>query len=183
MPNATIKIENIRFILTLDPERRTIRDGSIIVEASRITQVGKTVDLKEIPAEMVIDGSEMVATPGFINGHLHISYAHATRGIFPDSLNPVDYLGRVFQLANQMHPEEEYLTSLLALTECLKYGTTTIVDPGSTRYPDACMKAYEESGGKGDYRGIRDRFTEPYQLAASKPSGRGTTDGEYGQAV
>ena len=148
MPDATIKMDKVRFILTLDPERRIIRDGSIVIEGSRITHVGKSADLKDIPADRVIDGSEMVATPGFTNGHLHISYAHATRGIFPDSMNPVDYLGRVFQLANQMRPEEEYLTSLLALTECLKYGTTTIVDPGSTRYPDACMKAYEESGAR-----------------------------------
>ena len=148
MPDATIKIDNIRFILTLDPERRIIRDGSIVIEGSRITRVGKSAELKDIPAGRVIDGSEMVATPGFTNGHLHISYAHATRGIFPDSMNPVEYLGSVFRLANEMRPEEEHLTSLLALTECLKYGTTTIVDPGSTRYPDACMKAYEESGAR-----------------------------------
>ena len=148
MPDATIKIDNLRFILTLDPERRIIRDGSIVIEGSRITRVGKSAELKDIPAGRVIDGSEMVATPGFTNGHLHISYAHATRGIFPDSMNPVEYLGSVFRLANEMRPEEEYLTSLLALTECLKYGTTTIVDPGSTRYPDACMKAYEESGAR-----------------------------------
>ena len=68
MPNATVKIENVRFILTLDPGRRIIRDGSIIVEGSRITQVGKATDLKDVPADRVIDGSEMVATPGFING-------------------------------------------------------------------------------------------------------------------
>ena len=148
MSNATVKIENVRFILTLDPERRIILDGSIVIEGSRITQVGKAADLKDVPAEKMIDGSEMVATPGFINGHLHISYAHATRGIFPDSMDPVDYLGNVFRLANQMRPEEEYSTSLLALTECLKYGTTTIVDPGSTRYLDVCMKAYEESGAR-----------------------------------
>ena len=148
MPNATVKIENIRFILTLDPGRRIIRDGSIIVEGSRITQVGKAADLKDVPADKVIDGSEMVATPGFINGHLHISYAHATRGIFPDSLEPVDYLGNVFRLALQMRPEEEYHTSLLALTEALKYGTTTVLDPGTTRYPDSCIKAYEESGAR-----------------------------------
>ena len=148
MPNATVKIENVRFILTLDPERRIIRDGAIVVEGSRITQVGKAADLKDVPADRVIDGSEMVATPGFINGHLHISYAHATRGIFPDSLEPVDYLGNVFRLALQMRPEEEYNTSLLALTEALKYGTTTVVDPGTTRYPDSCIKAYEESGAR-----------------------------------
>ena len=40
-----------------------------------------------------------------------------------------------------MTPEEEYYTSLLALTELLKYGTTTLVDPGSTKHQDACIEA------------------------------------------
>ena len=39
-----------------------------------------------VEGDSVIDASEMVVTPGFINGHMHISYAHATRGIFPDDL-------------------------------------------------------------------------------------------------
>ena len=148
MPDATTKIDNIRFILTLDGGRRIIRDGAIVVEGSRISRVGKASDLKDVSVDRVIDGSEMVATPGFINGHLHISYAHATRGIFPDTLAPVDYLTNVFKLALQMSPEEEYHTSLLALTECLKYGTTTVVDPGTTRNPDVCIRAYEESGAR-----------------------------------
>ena len=39
-------------------------------------------------ADRVIDAREMVVTPGFCNNHMHISYAHATRGIFPDNLDP-----------------------------------------------------------------------------------------------
>lgn len=148
MPGTTTKIDNIRFILTLDSGRRIIRDGAIVVDGSRISHVGKASDLKDVAADKVIDASEMVATPGFINGHLHLSYAHATRGIFPDRLEPVDYLTNVFKLALQMKPEEEYYTSLLALTECLKYGTTTVVDPGTTRFPGECIKAYEESGAR-----------------------------------
>ena len=156
MPNATVKIENVRFILTLDPERRIIRDGAIVVEGSRITRVGKAADLKDIPADRVIDGSEMVATPGFINGHLHISYAHATRGIFPDSLEPVDYLGNVFRLALQMRPEEEYHTSLLALTEALKYGTTTVVGPWHHPLSRLLHQGLRGIGGKGHHRGVGD---------------------------
>jgi cytosine/adenosine deaminase-related metal-dependent hydrolase len=93
----------------------------------------------------VIDAREMVVTPGFVNGHMHISYAHATRGIFPDSLGR-RYLPHVFQLQSAMTPEEEYATSLLGITELLKYGTTCLLDPGSTKHPDACLRAYEESG-------------------------------------
>jgi len=32
MPITTVKIENARYILTLDPQRRIIRDGSIMIE-------------------------------------------------------------------------------------------------------------------------------------------------------
>jgi 5-methylthioadenosine/S-adenosylhomocysteine deaminase len=77
---------------------------------------------------------------------MHISYAHATRGIFPDNLDPMVYLSNVFTLQGAMTEEDEYYTTLLGITELLKYGTTCFVDPGSTKYLDACMQAYEEAG-------------------------------------
>lgn len=142
---ATLKIQGARFILTVDTERRIIEDGSILVDGQRIVQVGKSSDMESVPADQVIDASEMVITPGFCNGHMHVSYAHATRGIFPDDLGP-DYLPNVFKLQGVMTEDEEYHTSLLGITELLKYGTTCFMDPGSTKYLDACMQAYEESG-------------------------------------
>jgi cytosine/adenosine deaminase-related metal-dependent hydrolase len=146
MSNGTLKIEGARFILTVDPRRRIIRDGSIMIEGQRITQVGKASELAAVPADRVIDAREMVVTPGFCNGHMHISYAHATRGIFPDDLDPGEYLANVFKLQSAMTEEEEYHTSLLGITELLKYGTTCLLDPGSTKYLDACLQAYQESG-------------------------------------
>ena len=145
MPDERLKIHGARFILTVDPQRRIIKDGSVVIEGQRIVQVGKASDLEDVPADRVIDAGEMVLTPGLCNGHMHISYAHATRGIFPDDLGP-DYLPNVFRLQSAMTAEEEYLTSLLAITELLRYGTTCFLDPGSSKYLDACMRAYEESG-------------------------------------
>ena len=145
MAETTLKIHGARFIMTLDPERRIIQDGSIIVEGQRIIQVGKATELGSVKADRVIDGSEMVVTPGFCNGHMHISYAHATRGVFPDDLG-ASYLPNVFKLQGEMTEEEEYYTSLLAITELLRYGTTCFLDPGSTKHLETCMKAYEESG-------------------------------------
>ena len=141
MQNPTLKIEGARFILTLDPERRIIRDGSIVIDGQRIVQVGKAEEMAGVAADRVVDGTEMVVTPGFCNGPMHISYAHATRGIFPDDLG-ASYLPNVFKLQGAMTEEEEYYTSLLAITELLKYGTTCFLDPGSTKHLDACMKAY-----------------------------------------
>lgn len=143
---STLKIDGARFVITVDPERRIIRDGAILIDGQRITRVGKSAELRQVPADQVIDASEMVVTPGFCNNHMHISYAHATRGIFPDNLDPMVYLGHVFTLQGAMTEEDEYYTSLLGITELLKYGTTCFLDPGSTKYLDACLQAYEQAG-------------------------------------
>ena len=145
MPEATLKLDGARYIITVDEDRRIISDGSVIVEGSRITQVGKAADLAGVAADRVIDADGMVITPGMVNGHMHVSYAHATRGIFPDSLGN-NYLPNVFRLQGVMTAEEEYLTSLLGITELLKYGTTTFLDPGSTKHLDDGLRAYLQSG-------------------------------------
>lgn len=144
MPVPTIKIEHARFALTLDAERRIIRDASMLIEGQRIVRVGKAADLAEVGADRVIDGRRFVVTPGFFNGHMHISYAHAVRGIYPDDL--ANRLFHVFNLQTAMTEEEEYLTTQLGLLEVLQNGTTCLLDPGTTRFPDACFQAYQDSG-------------------------------------
>ena len=144
MPATTLKIEHARFALTLDAERRIIQDASILVEGQRIVRVGKAADLADVSADRVIDGRRFVVTPGFFNGHMHISYAHAVRGIFPDDL--ANRLFHVFNLQSAMTEEEEYLTTLLGILELVQNGTTCFLDPGTTRFPDACLQAYQDSG-------------------------------------
>ncbi len=145
MADKRILLHNATYIITMDGERRIIKDGSILVENDRIAAVDKTINTSQLEINKVINAKDMVVTPGFINGHCHISYAHATRGIFPDDLGN-DYLVNVFRLQDSMSSKEEFLTSLLAITELLSYGTTTIVDPGSTKHVDLCMEAYEQTG-------------------------------------
>jgi cytosine/adenosine deaminase-related metal-dependent hydrolase len=144
MRAQTLKIEHARYVVTLDGERRIIQDGSILVEGQRISRVGKAAELADAPADRAIDARHLLVTPGFVNGHMHVSYAHAVRGIFPDDLgSPLPY---VFRLQMAMTEEEEYYTTLLGLVELLKGGTVGFVDPGSTKFPDACLQAYEDAG-------------------------------------
>ncbi len=145
MAAPSIKIEHALYALTMDADRRILTDASVLIEGDTITRVGKSAELEDVAADRTIDARDFVLTPGFVGGHMHISYAHATRGIFPDDLGP-DYLPNVFRLQEIMSPEEERLTSLLAITELLKYGTTTFVDPGSTKHIAACMDAYRAAG-------------------------------------
>ena len=139
------KINNLAYAITMDAQRRVISDAAILIRGDSIAAVGKAADMRDTTADETIDARDFLAVPGFIGGHMHISYAHAVRGIFPDDLGP-DYLPTVFALQSAMTPDEERLTSLLAIAELLKYGTTTFVDPGTTQDVDACMDAYAAAG-------------------------------------
>jgi 5-methylthioadenosine/S-adenosylhomocysteine deaminase len=144
MAQPSLKIENARYILTVDGRRRIIQDGSIVIEGGRISRVGKAVELAGTRTDRVIDARHLVVTPGFLNGHMHVSYAHPVRGIFPDDMgSPLDH---VFNLQAAMTEEEEYQASLLAVLELVKNGTVCFLDPGSTKFPDACLQAYEDAG-------------------------------------
>src|SRR5262245_27759396 len=144
MAARRLKIDHARFVVTVDRQRRIIQDGSIVIDGGRIERVGKAVELADAGADRVIDARHLVVVPGFMNGHMHISYAHAVRGIFPDDLGSP--LVHVFRLQAAMTEEEEYHTSLLAIVELVKNGTVCFVDPGSTKFPDACLQAYEDAG-------------------------------------
>ena len=146
MPNASsLKIDGVRYIVTMDSDRRIVADGAVVITGNRISHVGKSADLASVAADETIDGSGMVLTPGFVNGHMHISYAHAARGLFPDDLG-AEYLPNVFRLQAAMTADDEYATSMLAITELLKYGTTTFIDPGTTTHLDQCRAAYDLAG-------------------------------------
>src|SRR5437588_4325985 len=144
MPQPSLKIDRARYVITVDGQRRIIRDGSILVENGRISRVGRADELADARADRVIDARDFVVTPGLVNGHMHISYAHPVRGIFPDDLGSP--LKHVFALQMAMTEEEEYHTSLLALLELVSNGTVCLLDPGSTKFPDACLQAYEDAG-------------------------------------
>jgi len=131
MAQPSLKIDHILYLLTLDRGRRIIQDGAVLVENGRIKRVGKAAELAAARADRVIDGRNLVVTPGFFNGHMHISYAHPVRGIFPDE--QASPLVHVFNLQAAMTEDEEYHATLLGLIELLKSGTVCFLDPGSTK--------------------------------------------------
>jgi 5-methylthioadenosine/S-adenosylhomocysteine deaminase len=142
----SLKIEDISFAITLDAQRRVIADATVVCDGQRITHVGKAEELRSVVAERTIDARGGVLLPAFVNGHMHISYAHAVRGLFPDDINGRVRLREVFRLQSAMTEEEEYWTSLLAIIELMKSGSVTFVDPGSTRFVDACLQVYSDAG-------------------------------------
>ena len=71
-------------VVTMDPERRIIRDGAILIEGDRILAVGKSKQVKEqFPWTRSIDARDKVILPGFVDTHLHLS-EHIVRSLIPD---------------------------------------------------------------------------------------------------
>src|SRR5436309_1163282 len=104
--DRSLKIEGAKFVITLDARRRVIEDATVIVQGQRITHIDKSDALRGQSADRSIDARGGVVTPAFVNGHMHISYAHAVRGIFPDDFVGRERLREVFRLQSSMTEEE-----------------------------------------------------------------------------
>jgi len=86
---VSILIENARYVVTMDPERRILRECSIVVEGDRISFVGPSAEARlkfGKNFDEVIDAKNMVALPGFVDTHVHLQ-EHLTRGFFPEGLS------------------------------------------------------------------------------------------------
>ena len=145
---ATIRIDN-GVILTLDPERRIIEAGSVVIEKDRILDVGKTQEIKgKYAADRVIDASRKLIIPGLINAHIHF-YHHMHRGLTPEDLpsGQADHFNHE-HFATIMESEHEIYGGHAILLEMLKHGTTTFFEAGSY-HQDEVMDEIGKIGMRG----------------------------------
>lgn len=143
-------------LLTMDRQRRIIRDGSILVEGPDIVAVGTAAEVRAPRhPDRVIDAREMVVTPGFVDTHVHLS-EHISRGLLLDDI-PVDrYLPDwLIPLYSLITPEEEACSALLACVEMIRTGTTTFCEAGTLFDVGAVADAVERVG----MRAILGRWT------------------------
>ncbi|MDW8360647.1 MAG: hypothetical protein RMK31_08735, partial [Candidatus Caldarchaeum sp.] len=53
------------YVITLDPARRIIRDGAVVVEDSRIIDVGKADEIRrKYPRYEAVDARKKIVLPG-----------------------------------------------------------------------------------------------------------------------
>ncbi|MCD6477958.1 MAG: amidohydrolase [Candidatus Aenigmarchaeota archaeon] len=137
-------IKNLRYIVTMDSQRRVIRDGAIFIEGNRILDVGRNGGLsRKYSREEIIDGSGMVAIPGLIQAHTH-SPMTLMRG-YADDLPLMDWLQKkIWPLEAKLKPNDIYYGSLLANLEMISFGVTTFSD--MYPHPEEILKAVRKSG-------------------------------------
>jgi cytosine/adenosine deaminase-related metal-dependent hydrolase len=150
--NADLLISGAE-IITLNADRHVITDGSIAIAGDRIVAVGKREELaRTVTAKTVIDGHGFVITPGFVDGHIHITGDPLTRGFArgaPDETWGEKLQRWVIPLFKTQTPEQERLAAQLAALSMIRYGTTTFLEAGTVSHLDAVMDGLAETGIRG----------------------------------
>jgi cytosine/adenosine deaminase-related metal-dependent hydrolase len=149
-------------LITVDAERRVIRDGAVAIAGDTIVAVGKSAELAGIDAREVIDGSRFVLTPGFVNCHVHVTET-LIRAFIPGNLPFEENLGRwVIPLYKDHSPAEQATAARLAIAAMLRSGTTTFLEAGTILAFDEVMAAIEDTGIRARTgRWTEDRAWEP----------------------
>jgi len=110
---------------------RIFKRGTVAVENGKITSVGKSAAKGNLKAERIIDATGKIVMPGLICAHHHL-YSTFARGmaipgeppkIFPEILEKIWW-----KLDNLLTKEDIHYSALITLIECVRNGTTTIID-------------------------------------------------------
>lgn len=137
-------------VVTMDPLRRIIDDGAVLVRGSKIAAVGRTVDLRAAnPNATWLDVEGGLVLPGFVNTHNHL-FQTLLKGLGDDR--------PLYRWLREMTaPAAAHLTvdaceaaALHGALEAIRSGTTTVVDfmyahprPGLT---GAVVRGLERAG-------------------------------------
>jgi 5-methylthioadenosine/S-adenosylhomocysteine deaminase len=150
-------------IITMDTERRIITDGAIALAGDRVAAIGKSADVEPVcTAAEIIDGRRFLITPGFVNGHVHLTEA-LLKGFMPEAL-PFDesLFTWVMPLYEAHTPQEQQIGARLAALSMLRTGTTTFLDAGTTVALDEVIEAVDGTGLRGRFgRWAQDRAFGP----------------------
>lgn len=119
-------------LITRDPSNPYIADGAVLIDETMIKGIGTTTALcGKYPQAEFVDAKKGLIMPGFINAHMHF-YSTFSRGMFvpgEPSQNFAEVLDRLWwRLDKALTLEDTYYSALTALVDCIRCGTTTVID-------------------------------------------------------
>jgi putative selenium metabolism protein SsnA len=119
-------------VVTLGPNNRVLWNSSVVVEDEKIAAIGPTPEMKlRFPDAESVDCSGRIVLPGFICAHHHF-YSTMARGMgIPGepASNFVEILERLWWKVDRALGDEDITVSAqIPLIECIRNGTTTIID-------------------------------------------------------
>lgn len=135
-------------IVTVDAERRIIRDGAIAIDGSDIVAVGPRAEITaNFSGKKHIEAPAGLVTPGLIDSHNH-PVDYLIKGLVDDTPQLIRLRDRVIPYEDAITDEEAYASACATYVEMLRLGTTCFVD-GASPQPHAVARAAEELGIRG----------------------------------
>jgi cytosine/adenosine deaminase-related metal-dependent hydrolase len=138
---TTLLLKNADVLVTMDAQRREIRDGAVFIRDGVIEAVGASAELPT-SADRVISLAGCVALPGLVNTHHHM-YQSLTRAI-PGAQDAelFAWLRRLYPIWAGLTPEMIRVSTLTAMAELILSGCTTSSDhlylyPNGARLDDS----------------------------------------------
>lgn len=133
------------WVITVDADRRILRDGAVAVTGDTIVAVGKAADLdREFTPARRIDRPDSVVLPGMANGHRHLLCC--AKGAMPEGGTTLQSLRRfIYPSFSSLEPEDMNVYARHATAEMIRNGTTLFEEPGCNHI-DAVLPAIAESG-------------------------------------
>lgn len=128
----------------MNPKMEVLFGAYIGIDGGKIVFLGKTPP-KDTP-KTIIDGTGMVAIPGLINCHTHL--ATSVLRSFTDDLSNTEALQALLQKEAKMDSRTAKAAALLAISECLRFGITSVSD--LYYYPEATAQAVAQAGIKAN---------------------------------
>ncbi|MCZ4280263.1 8-oxoguanine deaminase [Kiloniella laminariae] len=141
----TLLIKNARVLVTMDQERRELKEGALYAVDGVITAVGNSGELPQ-DADRVLDLSGHIVLPGLVNTHHHL-YQTLTRTFAQDEpLFP--WLQSLYPVWSHLTPEAIKVSAQVGIAELLLSGCTTTSDhlylfPNGSRLDDSIEGAME----------------------------------------
>ncbi len=135
-------IEN-GIIVTMNPERKILKDGTIVIEGNKIIDIGKTEQMrKKHNTDIRINAKNKLVIPGLVNLHFHPG--NMIRGI-GEHMSLEEWAQNIlYPYLSAMEPKDAYLSAVTAYAESLLTGTTTI--NGMYHYIVKLAEAAEDIG-------------------------------------
>lgn len=163
-------IKNADWIITMDSERKRVRNGDILIEGPEIKEIGKGISGRGEYDE-VIDASGMVIVPGFVNTHHHC-YQSLVRNIHvANGLTLEPWLKVVYEIFKEITPEVVEAGVYAGLGDLLKTGCTTSMDHHYAFPNTASKELIDAEIGAAEKLGIR---FHPTRGSMSIPKSKGS---------
>jgi 8-oxoguanine deaminase len=124
---ATLLARNADVLVTMDGERRELRDAGLFARDGFIEQVGPTNDLPQT-ADVVLNLEGQILLPGLINAHHHLDQV-LTRNIpAAQNTNLFNWLKAHYRIWASRTPEDSRSATIVACSELALTGCTTVFD-------------------------------------------------------